>query len=1109
MHGTRGLTGPTGPAGGSATDAIPAGPTGLADPKVIQLAKRAAEVIEITELKPASGAFAGKCVKPDNTIAPYPEREKWWWQAVSRVPATIPHLFAYHREARKRNICLIRGAPANLERQPTLRQKAGMFGRSDRGDHGFLDVPTRLMPFDLDGVPIAWLDDPERAVRAAVAQLGWESTSFVWFLSATCGLECEEHDAQKRWTGRIIDGRLRARIIFITARALDMREAIELTSIARVRAPELDRTICRTVQPNYIAHPLWVEHPGRDVLGEIPTIGYVSGTHEFLAVPGDLTHRARWAKAQGRGSDIADHPDTEAAVRGIGSDGKLRAHLMSAVVHLLRANPPPDVVSFIDHSLDIAGKLQRMVVQQRETIESNLAAHGRHWSEVTGHVAQMDAWALWCLNHPGILHAKTIKLSKDEQPETHTATREGIFARVERTIECAYANAADEQARIEQIRHFKRFLSFDDTGNLCYDLNKPLNRRARRRAQRHDADIKKRTERAQSVELLIAPPGSRKSTLIRAWAVRFVTEHPGKTVVILVPRHQLGDEQIKQLRQEHPDGNYKAAIWRGRHADNPDDPDPDHPDKFRPMCKRSKDVEVVEMHILDVEGSMCKRGEGKKAVKCPHYEKNGRITCAYQQQNQITANIWFAAHECAVHTMPKVFGDVGWVIFDESPLDAFMFGLDIDKPVKLELDELHTPLNVDPAKLGRYTEYNCLMKARETLYQALDKLPVGHAAPWEALKPYIRTALGGSVPRESLDPIISMAAASSIGIGGHQSPDHRKMYGSTWRGKVKPDIWPNMSRKELEAKLLEAAINQQIKKETVLWKLIEDVDENRIYHDIHELPKEQIKTLLESAAVNMPSAWDAYGAVTAVSRRIIGEVPTLLELTKIPIRRGIPYGRISIHRGKEGRFIRMVGLNKLAKRWDAPTLICDATGDARLLKAIFPQIIESEPHGWEQLPRPPGVQLTQCVDRSISKWAVAVESKSSKGPKTKSGRQDLDRRIKGARRLYAAVLMKAVEYGGGDVGVITYKSTKEEWTRKNYFIPDWLKILHWGDLTGTNDLQHVRALFVIGRPQASPEAVTQQAEALFGVHIPNGNTSCDRSRGAFQSCPTPRGISAS
>ena len=57
---------------------------------------------------------------------------------------------------------------------------------------------------------------------------------------------------------------------------------------------------------------------------------------------------------------------------------------------------------------------------------------------------------------------------------------------------------------------------------------------------------------------------------MRAAAVRYVTEHPEKTVVILMPRHKLGDEQIKMLQKEHPDGNFTAAVWRGRHRDDPE-----------------------------------------------------------------------------------------------------------------------------------------------------------------------------------------------------------------------------------------------------------------------------------------------------------------------------------------------------------------------------------------------------------------------------------------------------------------------------------------------------------------------------------------------------------
>jgi hypothetical protein len=161
--------------------------------KVIQLAKRAEAFIEITELEPNDVTFIGKHIEPDGHITGYP-KVFLWWQSVARVPATIPQLFNYLREARTRNICLIRGAPANPERQPTRRQKAGLFGSKDRGDHGFIDEPTRLFFLDGDGIEMQWRVDPEGAVRSIVGQLGepWASTSFVWFFSATHGLETDK-----------------------------------------------------------------------------------------------------------------------------------------------------------------------------------------------------------------------------------------------------------------------------------------------------------------------------------------------------------------------------------------------------------------------------------------------------------------------------------------------------------------------------------------------------------------------------------------------------------------------------------------------------------------------------------------------------------------------------------------------------------------------------------------------------------------------------------------------------------------------------------------------------------------------------------------------------
>src|SRR4051794_24882055 len=176
------------------------------DRPIAEIVELPHEILEITELTPYDGTFVGKRIQRDGSIAPYP-MVTHWRQSVGRIPATIPALFDFLQQARERNTCLIRGAPANLAREKTRRRKAG----GNRGDHGFTDEPTKLLFFDIDGAIGNWRDDPEAAVKRIVAQLRepWASASFVWFLSAGHGLEMETATVgdkkHKRWTGGISD----------------------------------------------------------------------------------------------------------------------------------------------------------------------------------------------------------------------------------------------------------------------------------------------------------------------------------------------------------------------------------------------------------------------------------------------------------------------------------------------------------------------------------------------------------------------------------------------------------------------------------------------------------------------------------------------------------------------------------------------------------------------------------------------------------------------------------------------------------------------------------------------------------------------------------------
>ena len=160
-------------------------------------------------------------------------------------------------------------------------------------------------------------------------------------------------------------------------------------------------------------------------------------------------------------------------------------------------------------------------------------------------------------------------------------------------------------------------------------------------------------------------------------------------MVILVPRHELGAEQVAALHREHPNADFTAAIWRGRHREDPDFIGPQRPGKSKLMCWRSAEAQALESVLLDVEHSLCRQGRGAGAVHCPFY-----FSCGAQRQKQIRADIWLGAHELLVHPPPKTFGIVTQVFVDESPLDAFMFGVDAvaDKDsYEIDLDALLTP----------------------------------------------------------------------------------------------------------------------------------------------------------------------------------------------------------------------------------------------------------------------------------------------------------------------------------------------------------------------------------------------------------------------------------
>lgn len=279
--------------------------------------------------------------------------------------------------------------------------------------------------------------------------------------------------------------------------------------------------------------------------------------------------------------------------------------MTGAIFHLVKANPIPLKVSTQDYTYSIADKLLSMVEQHREEICRNLIQYPSHdWGDVVKYFPEnMAGFVKWVVERRRTKQNKrTIGLCKKNRPAASTITLEETRAFVATTIE--------------------QFFKGETNPHI----------------------------------LLVSHTGSGKSTQDIAQAIQFIKENPDKTVVILVPRHDLNDELIKLINAE---SGITAAVFRGRGAKNPHGSTKDER-----MCQRPEEAEAVQMKLLDVEQRLCERsrpgkgGRTENTIKCP-FLRDG--ICAYQKQKDVKAHIWFGAHELLGHEMPEFFGDVGRV----------------------------------------------------------------------------------------------------------------------------------------------------------------------------------------------------------------------------------------------------------------------------------------------------------------------------------------------------------------------------------------------------------------------------------------------------------------
>lgn len=138
----------------------------------------------------------------------------------------------------------------------------------------------------------------------------------------------------------------------------------------------------------------------------------------------------------------------------------------------------------------------------------------------------------------------------------------------------------------------------------------------------------------------------------------------GLPVGLAVPRHKLGDENVRDLAE----GGIAARVYRGRDADDPDAPG-------ERMCREHERALAIFLAMGDIAKHAC-GSKGKR--RCEFFD-----VCGYRRQAAARPDVWIVPHELLFHSTPTFIPDTTVLGIDESFWDAGLEGT--DAPVVLPL----------------------------------------------------------------------------------------------------------------------------------------------------------------------------------------------------------------------------------------------------------------------------------------------------------------------------------------------------------------------------------------------------------------------------------------
>jgi putative DNA primase/helicase len=182
----------------------------------------------------------------------------------------------------------------------------------------------------------------------------------------------------------------------------------------------------------------------------------------------------------------------------------------------------------------------------------------------------------------------------------------------------------------------------------------------------------------------------------RSWRQRVaaVLVAAGRTPVLAVPRHRLGDEIVRDLAE----AGIVGRVYRGREAADPDTPG-------ETMCRELDRAELITGALAPVSSRACKHRDRE----CQHY-----TSCGYQRQREQQPDVWVIPHQLLFRAKPGFIPKPDAIGIDESFWSAALHG--VDRHVTLWLRALLGDRNVprDPASTAD------LIEISRTVHNALN-----------------------------------------------------------------------------------------------------------------------------------------------------------------------------------------------------------------------------------------------------------------------------------------------------------------------------------------------------------------------------------------------------